>query len=59
MSVEAGNVWQSRGAMRFGTTRKDASVFLGLDTFLGPVYIATGYDDHGYDAFYLFLGRTF
>jgi hypothetical protein len=30
-----------------------------MDTFLGPVYIATGFDDHGNQAFYLFLGRTF
>jgi len=34
-------------------------VFLGLDTFLGPVYLASGFDDHGHQAFYLFLGRTF
>ncbi len=39
-----------------GTMR---SVFLGMDTFLGPVYIASGFDDQGQHAFYLFLGRTF
>jgi hypothetical protein len=30
-----------------------------MDTFLGPVYLATGFDEHGNQAFYLFLGRTF
>jgi len=30
-----------------------------MDTFLGPVYIASGFDDRGQRAFYLFLGRTF
>jgi hypothetical protein len=34
-------------------------VFLGLDTLLGPVYLASGFDEHGDQEFYLFLGRTF
>jgi NTE family protein len=59
LSLEMGNVWQSRSQASFGDTQKDASVFLGMDTFLGPLYLATGFDDHGHEAFYLFLGRTF
>ena len=59
VSLEAGNVWQSRSAASFGNTQKDASVFLGMDTFLGPLYVASGFDDHGHQAYYLFLGRTF
>jgi NTE family protein len=58
-SLEDGNVWQRRQDMSLGNTQKDASIFLGMDTFLGPVYIATGFDQHGNEAFYLFLGRTF
>jgi len=58
-SLEAGNVWQTRSEASFGNTRKDASLFLGMDTLLGPLYIATGFDQHGNQAFYLFLGRTF
>ncbi|HXY96331.1 MAG TPA: patatin-like phospholipase family protein [Steroidobacteraceae bacterium] len=58
-SLEAGNVWQSRSEASFGNTQKDASLFLGMDTLLGPLYIATGFDQHGNQAFYLFLGRTF
>ena len=58
-SLEAGNVWQTRSEASFSNTRKDASIFLGLDTFLGPVYLASGFDEHGSQAFYLFLGRTF
>ena len=34
-------------------------MFLGLDTILGPVYFATGFDEGGDSAYYLFLGRTF
>jgi NTE family protein len=59
MSLELGNVWQTRSAASFSNTQKDASLFLGMDTFLGPVYIATGFDEHGNEAFYLFLGRVF
>ncbi len=59
VSFEMGNVWNHLGDASFGNTRKDASVFLGLDTLLGPVYVASGIDDKGQHAFYLFLGRTF
>ncbi len=59
MSFEMGNVWATRGAASFTNTHRDASIFLGMDTFLGPVYLATGFDDKGQQAFYLFLGRTF
>lgn len=59
MSVEAGNVWQQMSDARLDNLHKDASLFLGLDTFLGPVYLGSGFDDHGNQAFYLFLGRTF
>ena len=58
-SLEAGNVWESRSEATFGNTQKDASVFLGMDTLLGPLYLAMGFDEHGNQAFYLFLGRTF
>ena len=58
-SLEAGNVWDHRSDASFGSTRKDASIFLGLDTLLGPVYLATGFEQGGPTALYLFLGRTF
>jgi NTE family protein len=59
MSLEAGNVWQHMSDAKFTHLHEDASLFLGLDTFLGPVYVGSGFDDHGDQAFYLFLGRTF
>ncbi len=59
LSLEAGNVWQKRSDASFGGTRKDASLFLGLDTPIGPVYLGTGFEEKGSEAFYLFLGRTF
>ena len=58
-SFEMGNVWQQRGDLSFSSTHKDASLFLAFDTFVGPVYLGSGYDTAGHSAFYLFLGRTF
>jgi len=59
LSLEMGNVWQDRSEASFGNTKRDASLWLGLDTFIGPVYIATGFDAHGNQQYYLFLGRPF
>ena len=59
VSLEAGNVWQERSDISWGSARKDASVFMGLDTLLGPLYLAYGYDYTGKEAFYLLLGHTF
>jgi len=59
LSFELGNVWSSRRAISLDSTRRDAALFLGADTYIGPVYIAAGYDDQGHSGFYLFLGRSF
>jgi len=58
-SIEQGNVWADRRDISFNSARTNGSVFLGMDTILGPVYLATGFDDEGDSAYYLFLGRTF
>lgn len=59
LSLEAGDVWERRSDAAWGAARKSASLFLGLDTFVGPVYLGSGFDDRGETAYYLFLGRTF
>jgi NTE family protein len=59
MSLEAGGTWNEPGAISWGTAHKDGSVFLAFDTFLGPLYLGSGYDTRGLAAFFLFLGRTF
>jgi NTE family protein len=58
-SFEVGNVWTARRNISFGSTRKDFSLFFGADTYIGPAYLAVGYDTSGSTAFYLFLGRSF
>lgn len=59
LSLEAGNVWATRREAAFAGLRKDAALFLGLDTGLGPVYLGGGLDEDGNSAWYLFLGRGF
>jgi NTE family protein len=58
-SLEFGNTWQRRSDISYGSAHKDASVFIAFDTFLGPVYLGTGYDQRGTAGYYLFLGRSF
>ena len=59
LSLEAGNTWMRRDDISTGDLRKDGSLFFGVDTPLGPVYLAAGFDEGGGKQFYLFLGRTF
>ena len=59
MSYEVGNVWESRSDASFSGARHNGSLFLGLDTLLGPLYLGAGIGEQGDDALYLFLGRTF
>ena len=56
---ELGNVWDQRSAISVGSARRDASVFFGADTYIGPAYLAVGYDEGGTTALYLYLGRSF
>jgi len=58
-SLEAGNTWRRPADISLGTAHKDGSLFLAFDTYLGPVYEGGGYDERGYSAFYLFLGKSF
>jgi NTE family protein len=64
---EVGNAWASRGDISPTRLRIGSAVFLGMDTVIGPLYLATGmgrsldsfvYKDWSY-AFYLYLGRGF
>lgn len=58
-SLEIGNVWQSEDDIGFHGLRTAGSLFLGLDSFIGPLYIAYGRTEGGQGSFYLFLGRIF
>ncbi len=55
-SIEAGNVWESRSDISFGSALINGSVFAGLDTMIGPVYLAAGFAEGGKSNYYLFIG---
>jgi len=61
VSLEHGNVYEDRDDISLAPS--DAllagSVFLGVDTVLGPVYLAYGHAEQGNDSIYLYLGRLF
>lgn len=58
-SVEAGNVWQDRDEVGIDDLRLAGSFFVGVDTPLGPVYLAFGMAEGGARAGYFYLGQTF
>jgi NTE family protein len=58
-SLEAGNVWQANEDMDYDDLIFAGSLFVGLDTVLGPIYLAYGHAEGGSDSAYLFLGQTF
>lgn len=56
VSLEAGNAWQ-RADRDHGPVRKAGSIFVGIDSIIGPLYFAYGRTAGVGGAFYLFLGR--
>ena len=55
-SIEAGNVWQLRSDISLDSMIFNGSLFAGLDTYIGPLFIAAGFSEEGDTSFYLFLG---
>ncbi|MFK8028704.1 MAG: patatin-like phospholipase family protein [Gammaproteobacteria bacterium] len=58
-SIEAGNVWNDSDDINFDSLRFAGSLFIGLDTFIGPLYLAHGLAENGRSATYFRLGQTF
>jgi NTE family protein len=58
LSLEYGNVFQRRSEVKIDEGIAAGSVFLGLDTLIGPVYLAYGRAERNRENFYLFLGKA-
>ena len=56
-SLEAGRYGTPLVPGAFSGTLKSASVFLGADTPIGPLYFGYGHTADGNSSWYLFLGR--
>lgn len=55
-SLETGNVWAGRSAFGRGQLKVSGSLFGGLDTPLGPVFLGFGRSSSGADSWYLSFG---
>ena len=58
-SVEAGNMWQKKSDIAIDNTLLAGSAFVGVDSVLGPIYLAAGYAEGGHKAIYLNIGYSF
>ena len=56
-TLEAGNVWAQRSAIRIGHLRTGASLFIGADTGIGPLFLGLTYAPQGSAGLALFIGR--
>ena len=54
-SLEAGGVWDTRRAIGSNPIAA-GSLFLGVDTLFGPVFLGYGYAQGGHNALYLTFG---
>jgi len=57
--VEAGNLWNQRSDAGLSDLHTSLSVFLGADSFLGPVYLGYAVGDDGQTAAFLYVGQLF
>ncbi|MDH3585680.1 MAG: patatin-like phospholipase family protein [Gammaproteobacteria bacterium] len=55
-SLEAGNVWESRSDMSIDSTLLHGSLFVGIDSYVGPMFFAAGIGQGGLTNFYLVIG---
>ena len=59
MSLELGNVWLSRSEISAKSAILGGSLWAGVQTPVGPVYVGYGHAEGGAGAFYVYLGRVF
>ena len=58
-SVETGNVWNTRNAVSLDSLIYAGSLFVGIDSPLGPIFFGYGIAEGGEDSLYLSFGSLF
>jgi NTE family protein len=58
-SLEFGNVFPDLNEVELKDMRTAGSMFLGVDTFLGPAYVGFGFAEGGEQTAFLIFGRVF
>lgn len=56
-TLEYGNVWQDRDAVSLNSSLAAGSLFLGLDSPLGPAYLGLGFAEGGSQTVFLYFGK--
>jgi len=59
LSLEYGNVYGRREEITLDSGILGGSVFIGVDTLIGPLYVAYGIAEGGRDNVYVVLGQSF
>jgi NTE family protein len=59
VSLEVGNAWDNRSDISLNGSIWGGSLWAGVDTPVGPIYLGYGVAEGGQDAFYVVLGRVF
>jgi NTE family protein len=55
-SLERGGAWQTKDEISLNSTVAAGSLFVGMKSFMGPLFLGYGRAEHNIDAFYLRLG---
>jgi NTE family protein len=58
ITLEVGNVWDTRDAISLDDSLGGGSIWLGADTVVGPVYVGYGRAEGGAESFYFYVGRV-
>ncbi|MGL5974088.1 MAG: patatin-like phospholipase family protein, partial [Aeromonas sobria] len=58
-SLEQGGVWNKGEDISLESSFTAGSVYVGVESFLGPIFLGYGMAEGGNDVFYLQLGSTF
>jgi NTE family protein len=59
VSLEVGNVWEHRSEMSAGSSLVGGSIWVGVETPVGPIYAGYGRAESNGGAVYVFLGQPF
>ncbi|MDX1795763.1 MAG: patatin-like phospholipase family protein [Hydrogenovibrio sp.] len=61
-TLEAGNVYgdfEHQGSIDWNNTKQAGSLFIGMNSFVGPLYLAYGYHNAQIQSLYFYFGRDF
>lgn len=58
-SLEQGGVWDKGEDISIESSYTSGSLYMGVESFLGPIFLGYGVAEGGHDMFYLQLGTTF